>query len=172
MCLMGLYLVGSLFGGLSGFVTKRIAFREVAAGAVPYSWTLFALDVLMVWRGGEWGRGGGRNFGLHVPLPSSFLFFFYLIVFPGSSTKVIDFPDSTFLFLFPLFRRASLPAWPSLAPLPPPLLPALPPPPPHFAPPPPLKADTPTSQSPPMPPPAPVLPSALPPSISLPLPPK
>lgn len=47
MCLMGLYLVGSLFGGLCGFITKRIAFREVAGGAVPYSRTVFALDVLM-----------------------------------------------------------------------------------------------------------------------------
>lgn len=56
MCLMGLYLVGSLFGGLCGFVTKRIAFRDVAAGAVPYSSTLFALDGLMVWRRREGGR--------------------------------------------------------------------------------------------------------------------
>ena len=62
MCLMGQYLLGSLFGGLCGFVTKRIAFREVAAGAAPYSWTLFGLDVLMVSpTEREGGREGGRE---------------------------------------------------------------------------------------------------------------
>jgi len=62
MCLMGQYLLGSLFGGLCGFVTKRIAFREVAAGAAPYSWTLLGLDVLMV-RGRRGGIGGGGEGG-------------------------------------------------------------------------------------------------------------
>ena len=165
MCLMGQYLLGSLFGGLCGFVTKRIAFREVAAGAAPYSWTLFCLDLLMV-RGGREGREGGREGGRDGCLPCRPFFS------RNSNDPVLCSSFYSFHSSFWPTRASSL-AWPSLAPLPPPLPPALPPPPPPplppTLPPPPLQAGIPTSPSPPMQAPAPGLPPSLP---HLPPPPK
>ncbi|EKU20837.1 hypothetical protein NGA_0609200 [Nannochloropsis gaditana CCMP526] len=56
VCLLGQYLLGSLFGALAGFVMKRLLFRGLGTGSGRYSRGLMGMDVVVRLAGGEGAR--------------------------------------------------------------------------------------------------------------------